>query len=322
VKIARKQLRNIIKEEINRLLREQTSNLVARWTDIYPNLVRAQIIREGDDLVIVNGPSQKLYIVDSSNNNIRFKTSTSTGAKGFGNGFGSGQTSTGLMRIANIIGQGGPRNAVYVGKKLTNPIITIDTNQPSPRPGHAAEVLTRILVLSGVEEKNRNVFGRSIYIHGTNLEYTLGGAHSGGCVRVSNSDVINLADGEVSSGTHAYIYPGGTQTIDYGVAPPIADVESYEEIEDDIAYSQPEIEMGQEIPVSFPPRKKKKIRYGVTDPDVFLRDLDDEINEAIYDERAEIESLEDDDIGTVDGIPATPEEIENVLIHYPAEENA
>ncbi len=263
MRITRKRLSRIIREEAISEIASRRS--VSRWTDIYPGLVNSNVIKEGDEVIIVNGPEQSLYIVDSSENNINFSTKVSTGAKGFGNASESGQTSTGLMYVSNIVGKGGPENAVYVGKRLTDPIITIDTNKPSPRPGHKAEVLTRILVLKGLEGENKNVFGRSIYIHGTNLEYTLGSPHSGGCVRVSNRDIINLADGDVSPGMHVYVYSGRPQSM------------------------------------AFEPES--------------IIDESDENKDGNVEHDSE-------DIGTVDGIPATSQEIEDVLSQYPVEDNA
>lgn len=53
-------------------------------------------------------------------------------------------------------------------------------------------VLTRILRLDGLDLENANSMSRYIYIHGTNQEHHLGQPKSCGCIRMSNSDVVDL----------------------------------------------------------------------------------------------------------------------------------
>ena len=65
-------------------------------------------------------------------------------------------------------------------------------------------VLTRILRLEGLEEKNANTFDRYIYIHGTNDEQRIGQRASHGCVRLRNEHMIELYD-LVPEGTQVWI---------------------------------------------------------------------------------------------------------------------
>lgn len=65
-------------------------------------------------------------------------------------------------------------------------------------------VQTRILWLEGLDPENLNTHSRYIYIHGTNAEHSLGTPSSHGCVRMSNSDVVELFD-SVEIGTPVYI---------------------------------------------------------------------------------------------------------------------
>lgn len=65
-------------------------------------------------------------------------------------------------------------------------------------------VLTRILRLGGIEERNANTFDRYIYVHGTNDERGIGRPGSHGCVRMTNADVMDLFD-RVSEGTTVWI---------------------------------------------------------------------------------------------------------------------
>jgi lipoprotein-anchoring transpeptidase ErfK/SrfK len=55
-------------------------------------------------------------------------------------------------------------------------------------------ILSRILWLEGMEERNANTQKRYIYIHGTNEEERIGQTGSHGCVRMKNADVVELFD--------------------------------------------------------------------------------------------------------------------------------
>lgn len=63
---------------------------------------------------------------------------------------------------------------------------------------------TRLFVLEGREPHNQSTLGRGIYIHGTNLEGSLGFPRSAGCIRIGNDDAVELAS-LVSSGTWMYV---------------------------------------------------------------------------------------------------------------------
>ncbi len=65
-------------------------------------------------------------------------------------------------------------------------------------------VLTRILRLGGAEARNANTFERYIYIHGTNDERLIGRRGSHGCVRMRNSEVVELFD-LVPEGTAVWV---------------------------------------------------------------------------------------------------------------------
>jgi lipoprotein-anchoring transpeptidase ErfK/SrfK len=53
-------------------------------------------------------------------------------------------------------------------------------------------IVSRILWLDGLEPRNRNAFGRYIYIHGTPEERNMGVPSSFGCIRMRSGDVIAL----------------------------------------------------------------------------------------------------------------------------------
>lgn len=124
----------------------------------------------------------------------RYPISTSK----FGVGFepGSNKTPTGSFRVQSKWGDGAPEGEIFVGRVATGRL-----GQEGDEGDH---VQTRILWLEGLSEENANTHGRYIYIHGTNAESLLGTPASHGCVRMSNSDVIDLFD-RVNVGTPVYI---------------------------------------------------------------------------------------------------------------------
>jgi len=61
-----------------------------------------------------------------------------------------------------------------------------------PLPPTEDWVMSRILWLDGLEEHNANTRDRFIYIHGTRHEDKIGTPASHGCIRMRNTDVIEL----------------------------------------------------------------------------------------------------------------------------------
>jgi lipoprotein-anchoring transpeptidase ErfK/SrfK len=178
----------------------------SNWKDLYSKLVKNSLIERGEDLLIVWGPTQTgYYTQDGKSSSKTFKVST--GSNGFGNEPDNKQTPMGLLQISGKI-KGKPFE-VLVGKTPTGTILgpNMDSSRIDQRgKKHVAEVLTGILELSGLEPCNKNAFSRNIYFHGTNKENKLGGAHSNGCVRVSNDEIQWLIN-NISKGTKVYIYP-------------------------------------------------------------------------------------------------------------------
>ncbi len=208
-------IRQILKEEIQlRKLNEAAieAKLKGNVNIVYEILVKGGHIQSGDTLLIIDGQKQA-YTLREGSKVIR-QGKVSTAAKGFGNQPDSERTSTGLMRVVGFGGKGAPKGSVLVGLNPVNPPIILGPNQDSPRAkqGHAAEVLTRAIVLEGLEEHNRNVKSRNIYIHGTNRENRLGVQASGGCIRVSNDDAIALADTLMKIGDYVYVFTGALIT--------------------------------------------------------------------------------------------------------------
>jgi len=130
----------------------------------------------------------------------------STALNGPGESEGSGCTPRGHHVIRACIGSGLPENAVFVGRRFTGEIYSSQLGQENPSRDW---ILSRILWLSG-SEVGRNRLGsvdtmrRYIYIHGTPDSEPMGVARSHGCIRMRNSDLIQLFD-QVSPGTSVLI---------------------------------------------------------------------------------------------------------------------
>jgi len=111
----------------------------------------------------------------------------STAFNGEGFAVGSYRTPTGKFRICERIGDGEPCGTIFKARVpvgLWDPADTSDDDF----------ILTRILRLDGLELRNANTFERCIYIHGTNRENQIGQPESHGCIRLRNTDMIELFD--------------------------------------------------------------------------------------------------------------------------------
>ena len=120
----------------------------------------------------------------------------STAAKGAGEQMGSYQTPRGLHRIRARIGDGLPLGAVLRGRRATGEVCTPELMAAQPDRDW---ILTRILWLCGEESgKNRggqvDTMRRYVYIHGTPDSVALGVPGSHGCIRMRNTDMVDLFD--------------------------------------------------------------------------------------------------------------------------------
>jgi len=134
----------------------------------------------------------------------------STARNGAGERWGSEQTPRGRHVVRARIGAGLPPGAVLVGRRPTGEIWTPALAQAHPGRDW---ILTRILWLSGLE-RGRNRLGevdtmrRYIYIHGTPDDQPLGVPASHGCIRMRNTDVIELFE-LAPAGTEVLIHESG-----------------------------------------------------------------------------------------------------------------
>lgn len=138
---------------------------------------------------------------------VKARYSVSTAANGVGCEKDSGCTPLGAHIIRAKIGAGAAPNTVFVGRRATGEICTLELMAKFPDRDW---ILTRILWLSGKEVgKNRlgnvDTMQRYIYIHGVPDSMEMGKIGSHGCVRMRNSDVIELFD-LVDAGTPVVIH--------------------------------------------------------------------------------------------------------------------
>lgn len=129
-----------------------------------------------------------------------------TAKNGVGQKNGSECTPLGSHRIRAKIGAGAPLGAVFIGRRATDEIYSEALAKEQP---HRDWILTRILWLCG-NELGKNRFGnvdtmrRYIYIHGAPDSHPMGVPSSHGCIKMRNTDVVELFD-LVRVGTPVFI---------------------------------------------------------------------------------------------------------------------
>lgn len=122
----------------------------------------------------------------------------STSRFGLGSEEGSFKTPTGKFRIGEKIGDGMPLGTVFKSRRPVKATAKLLREEDL--------VMTRILWLEGLDAGNANTHRRYIYIHGTNHEESIGVPASHGCVRMRNTDLVELFD-RVKVGTAVEIRP-------------------------------------------------------------------------------------------------------------------
>lgn len=142
--------------------------------------------------IIVDTHNQRLYLFE--HNRLKFSFPVSTSAVGVGSAAGSNRTPLGLHRIAEKFGDGEPIGMIFKARKPTGKLAPI---QKRPIKGDGDDVTTRIMWLQGLqpginEGKGVDSHARFIYIHGTPEEGLIGRPESHGCIRMNNTQVIEL----------------------------------------------------------------------------------------------------------------------------------
>ena len=141
----------------------------------------------------INIAAQSLELRDAAGKVVgRYSVSTATNGAGEQNG--SFCTPRGRHVIRAMIGRGLPVNTVFVGRRPTGEVFTPKLGEEFPGRDW---MLTRILWLSGCEPGfNRlgdvDTMRRYIYIHGSPDSVGMGAPGSIGCIRMRNSDIVEL----------------------------------------------------------------------------------------------------------------------------------
>ncbi len=147
-----------------------------------------------DSLLYVSIEDQNMYLLRKGTIYKVFKISSSY--YGTGSEAGSLKTPLGKHEIYKKIGETLPINAILKGRVWNGAIANVITEEIDTEFDH---VTSRILWLDGLEigkNKGLGVDSRSryIYIHGTAEEGLIGKPASDGCIRMYNSEVIELFD--------------------------------------------------------------------------------------------------------------------------------
>jgi lipoprotein-anchoring transpeptidase ErfK/SrfK len=157
--------------------------------------------RTFDNQIIVDISEQKLYLhCNYRNGKKEVKIyPVSTSKYGIGSEAGSNKTPLGLHTIENKIGYDAAPNTIFKARRNTGRKAIIN------KPGSGDLVTSRIMWLKGLEPGKNSGRGidsyrRYIYIHGTGEENKIGEIASHGCIRMYNTDVIDLFD-RVDEGT-------------------------------------------------------------------------------------------------------------------------
>lgn len=145
--------------------------------------------------IAISIPEQSLELYDSAGQLLQ-RYAVSTAANGAGEQSGSHCTPRGRHLIRAKVGAGATANTVFVRRRPTGEIWTPELAAAFPGRDW---ILTRILWLSGCEPGfNRlgsvDTMRRYIYIHGSPDTVPMGTPGSIGCIRMRNSDIIELFD--------------------------------------------------------------------------------------------------------------------------------
>ncbi len=161
---------------------------------------------------------QQLRLVHDSTTLRSYTVSTTL--NGVGETHGSGCTPRGQHRVRAKVGAGCAPGTVFVGRRATGEIYS-----PTLAAQHLGRdwILSRILWLTGYEPGvNRggavDTLRRYIYLHGCPDGLPMGVPASHGCVRMTNTDVIDLFD-RVAVGTWVHIEGAPAPSPRKGAAP-------------------------------------------------------------------------------------------------------
>lgn len=152
----------------------------------------------------VDVSSQTMFVF--KNETLLKQYRVSTAKNGVGEVYGSEQTPRGLHVIRAKIGKDAEPNTVFIKRRPTGEIFSKELRENNPDRDW---IITRIFWLSGLEVgKNRlgkvDTMRRYVYIHGTPDDNVMGIPGSKGCIRMRNSDIIELFE-QIPVGTRLLI---------------------------------------------------------------------------------------------------------------------
>ncbi|MHB8347075.1 MAG: L,D-transpeptidase family protein [Acidiferrobacterales bacterium] len=156
-------------------------------------------------IIEIGIPGQLLTLRDARGH-VPMQVRIASACNGVGEEYGSERTPRGWHTIRAKIGAGLPAGAVLVSRRPTGEIYTPELRRQFPGRDW---ILTRILWLSGLEP-GRNRLGsvdtmrRYVYIHGCPDEDPMGIPSSHGCIKMRNSDIIDLFN-RIPVGTKVHI---------------------------------------------------------------------------------------------------------------------
>jgi hypothetical protein len=150
--------------------------------------------------VVVSVKEQRMAIYSKDGKVVRHYP-VSTSKFGLSDKPGTYGTPLGMHEIVAKIGHGAPPGAVFKSRQPTGEVLKPDSPGRDP-------IVTRILWLKGLEERNKNAYQRYIYIHGTAEERNIGKPVSYGCIRMKSKDVIDLFN-RTGIGSNVLVVQGG-----------------------------------------------------------------------------------------------------------------
>ncbi|PID29278.1 MAG: hypothetical protein CR982_03190 [Candidatus Cloacimonadota bacterium] len=157
--------------------------------DIDSEIIKPKKIDKKSRNIVINIREQKMYLY--SGEEFLKKYDISSSSYGVGSEPGSNKTPLGKHVISEKFGDKAELGTIFIGRINTGRISDIYYDD---KDRDTDSVLTRVLWLDGIEKGNKNSKERYIYIHGTPEEGLIGKVASHGCIRMRNSEVIELFD--------------------------------------------------------------------------------------------------------------------------------
>ena len=167
-------------------------------------IMASSMFAQEDLSIEIDISKQRLFLLENSVITSSYPISSSK--YGEGSKQNSFKTPLGHHVIKKKIGNDAPKNTIFISRINTKRQADIIHKEESSDDDY---VTTRIMWLDGQEDginkgKGVDSYNRYIYIHGTHEEGLIGQKASHGCIRMFNSDVIELFN-KVNKGTKVYI---------------------------------------------------------------------------------------------------------------------